>query len=350
MSVARRIVFPILWLVLTTVIAVALVKLAFFSSNAASGDALEPTGEVGMSTVIAERGSIASSTTLTGTLTRDAGTAITAPREGVINHVWVKDGDDVTVGTKLFQIRYQEEETVTTEPVTDPDTGEIIQPAGEEVRTRERYVTVSSESSGTLTAFTARVDDPVERAASLGTVSPGTFSAHADLSPQQQLQFLDTTLNAKVTIEGVGSDIECGALRVGEKEKSESDPGNEQPIDPMLDEPQQESFASLTCPIPAGTRVVPGLKAEITIDHGTVEDVIVVPTTAVLGNLADGQVFVVDPATGAPTPISVELGLRGEGYVEIKSGLEEGTEILQFAPGVPADEFGTPEFVDEGQW
>ena len=47
MSVARRWVFPIIWMVIFAVIGAALVKIAFFPDSTASGsDGLEPTGQV----------------------------------------------------------------------------------------------------------------------------------------------------------------------------------------------------------------------------------------------------------------------------------------------------------------
>ena len=67
------------------------------------------------------------------------------------------------------------------------------------------------------------------------------------------------------------------------------------------------------------------------IDAGRAEDVLVVPVTAVRGLVGKGTVWVVDG--GKPTPTEVTLGLSDGKVVEIKKGLEEGDEILEFVPG-----------------
>ena len=79
---------------------------------------------------------------------------------------------------------------------------------------------------------------------------------------------------------------------------------------------------------------MPGLSALIHIDTGSVTGVLAVPTTAVIDQITHGSVYAQDPQTLEMTEIQVELGLQGDGLVEIKSGLTEGQEILEFAPGV----------------
>jgi multidrug efflux pump subunit AcrA (membrane-fusion protein) len=41
-----------------------------------------------------------------------------------------------------------------------------------------------------------------------------------------------------------------------------------------------------------------------------------------------GTVMIKDPATGQPSPKEVEIGVEGSDFIEIKSGLEEGAEVL----------------------
>jgi RND family efflux transporter MFP subunit len=46
-----------------------------------------------------------------------------------------------------------------------------------------------------------------------------------------------------------------------------------------------------------------------------------------------GTVMVKDPKTGEPTPKEVEIGIEGAEFIEIKSGLEEGEEVLMMNGG-----------------
>lgn len=46
-----------------------------------------------------------------------------------------------------------------------------------------------------------------------------------------------------------------------------------------------------------------------------------------------GQVMVKDPASGEPTPKEVEIGIEGSEFVEIKSGLAAGDEVLMMLGG-----------------
>ena len=79
---------------------------------------------------------------------------------------------------------------------------------------------------------------------------------------------------------------------------------------------------------------MPGLKAPITINLGSRDGVLAVPTTAVIGEGKSATVYAPSADGGEPTEIPVELGLRDGELIEVISGLEEGQEILEVAPGV----------------
>jgi hypothetical protein len=74
------------------------------------------------------------------------------------------------------------------------------------------------------------------------------------------------------------------------------------------------------------------------------ENVLVVPITAVQGSVQQGNVWVVGP-DGAEEQRSVALGLTDGDQIEVREGLTEGEQVLQFVP-VPDDTVG--EFVPGG--
>lgn len=87
---------------------------------------------------------------------------------------------------------------------------------------------------------------------------------------------------------------------------------------------------------PAGHDVKPGMTANLTIQTGTRDGVVVVPTRAIRDN--NGQRYVRILENKTPRDTNVELGLRGdEGRAEIVSGLSEGQIVI--VSEVSADEY-----------
>jgi multidrug efflux pump subunit AcrA (membrane-fusion protein) len=75
--------------------------------------------------------------------------------------------------------------------------------------------------------------------------------------------------------------------------------------------------------------------ATVRVQAGVVENVLVVPVTAVQGTVQQGKVWVVG-ADGAQEERAVTLGLTDGEQVEVRGGLAEGDQVLQFVP-VPDD-------------
>ena len=67
---------------------------------------------------------------------------------------------------------------------------------------------------------------------------------------------------------------------------------------------------------------------------------LVVPVTAVQGSVQQGNVWVVG-ADGAQEERAVVLGLTDGDQVEVREGLAEGDQVLQFVP-VPDDTVPVP--------
>jgi len=74
-----------------------------------------------------------------------------------------------------------------------------------------------------------------------------------------------------------------------------------------------------------GTRFLPGLNASCEFLVEEVEDALYLPRRAVEMVGAGAQVKAMKD--GVPTPVPVEVGLKGDEYTQILSGLEEGAEV-----------------------
>jgi multidrug efflux pump subunit AcrA (membrane-fusion protein) len=395
MAVLRRYVVPVIWMLLLGVIALALAKMAFFPSADANAtqDPVVPGAEFDeYALVAAETGDISSTLELSGTVEADEGDPLKATTSGEVNKIWRHDGDAVTKGERVLQVRYPVEPDPLPETATEPASGAgdadgaagdaaggadgegdadgdaagaadgasagaadgsaadaaAQQPAPTSSAIEYRYVNLVASASGTLTDMEVQEQDELAKGDVVATLSPGTYSIRADLTPEQQLSLLDVELEATATVPTTQDPVACTAPSIDEDEPGA---GTEQlaaeaPADPAEEalsidgEPAETggdtSLAQLTCPVPADVKVVPGLEVEVTVALGSRSDVLTVPTTAVEGEASTGTVYVLDEETGEPAPVEVELGLRQDGRVEITGGLEDGQEILEFVPGVDA--------------
>jgi hypothetical protein len=168
----------------------------------------------------------------------------------------------------------------------------------------------------------------------LATVSPGTLSVSAPLTQGDQLRLLAAPTAATVAVQGGPAPFACSALAIGVPENdTPSDPAPPDPYAPPLDPNTQPTGAIARCSIPPGTVVEAGLAA----------GVLVVPVTAVEGAVATGNVWVVGAEGTEPVLTEVVLGLTDGFMVEIKEGLTEGVQILEFVPNsepLPGTDFG----------
>lgn len=356
MAALRRYVFPLFWMLILGIIAISLARLAFFpgDSSAAQEDPISPSADFDQyATAAVSRADISSELVLPATVVPDAGTPLTATAAGEINEVWVKEGDEVQEGTKILQVRAPVEadpvEVAATVEGTDGDedgtqSAEVAAPAAPATSAPQeyRYLTLVADGRGIVRDLTAVEWGTVSVGDTVATLSPGTYSVTADLTPEQQLSLLDVDIEATATLPSLTDPIACSRPAVTEDDPSADDdqaPSSEDAsieVDPMTGEEitPETTSAQLSCAVPDGTRVVSGLTGEVSVALGTAEGVLTVPTTAVEGAGEAGTVYTLDEATGEPTPHEVELGLRGDGVVEVRTGLEEGQEVLQYVPGV----------------
>jgi multidrug efflux pump subunit AcrA (membrane-fusion protein) len=358
METVRRIVFPIIWMVIFLVIALALGKLAFFSSSDAqepSDGGASPTADYDeYATVAAETGDIDSSLTLDGQVQADDSAPLLATHAGEINKVWARNGDTVTKGQQILQVREEAEPEESDEPGPDADGGDedgsdTPTPADRPQAPSYHYYTLVASKNGTVKELEALEGQSLELGDTVAQLSPDTYSIVADVTPEQQLQMLgkdgkvSKDLKASADLPTTKDPVECSAPKIDEKSEKDLEGEDPEPTgeyDDMTGEEVMDSpaAAQLRCPVAEGTTIVPGLSVPVTVDLGDAKDVVTVPTTAVEGDLDKGTVYTLDEDSGEPTKKDVTLGLRGEDVVEVTDGLKEGDEILQFVPGVQNDE------------
>ncbi|WP_010533052.1 efflux RND transporter periplasmic adaptor subunit [Brachybacterium squillarum] len=348
MNIIRRYVFPILWLAIFAVIALALGRMAFFSNSDAAAeegdDGAVPVAEVEEYTTVAVTpGDITSVLELDGTVQADEGESILANHEGEINKIWVSEGDRIEEGARVLQVRVEQEPEAAAAEVDE--NGEPV--ASEEDEEPEyRYYTLEAKDSGTVEDLSVMEGQTLSVGDEVGSLSPGTYAIVADLTPEQQLSLLDVESEATAVLPTAEDPITCEDTTIDEQAgdtggSSSSAATGE--VDPETGEAvggggTGSSSAQLRCPIPADVDIVPGLTVDVSIDLGSKTDVLTLPTTAVEGELNDGGVYVLDEETGEPVRQDVTLGLRGDGLVEITGGLDEGAQVLEYVPGVDSEE------------
>jgi multidrug efflux pump subunit AcrA (membrane-fusion protein) len=86
------------------------------------------------------------------------------------------------------------------------------------------------------------------------------------------------------------------------------------------------------------------MAATMRVQAGVAENVLVVPITAVQGSVQTGNVWVLAP-DGTQEERAVTLGLTDGDMIEVREGLAEGDQVMQFVP-VPDD---TPVDPNTGQ-
>lgn len=361
-------IFQLIWLFIALLIAIALLKLAFFSAT--SSDASEPTGSLETPVVAVERSTIENTFVVPGSVAADNGVPIRATEQGTITVVHASNGATVARGDLLFEVR---EQTGETDPQIidegDPEAG--IAPTYADPEPIYAYHTVTAPASGTLSGFTPLPKMSVSIGEEVGQIGPGTFTVVADLTAAMQYRMLDQPASATVTISGGPAPFACSSLEIGAP--VEQDTAGQSSVDPNEYDPyaydsggydsggydsgqsgQSSGTSNVTgqirCAVPEGESVFAGLNAEIEVVAGVAEDVLVVPVTAVRGDYATGIVYLPSADStvgGEPTELTVELGLTDGEYIEIVSGLEESQSVLEYVPSeVPLyDEYA---MYDEG--
>jgi multidrug efflux pump subunit AcrA (membrane-fusion protein) len=362
-QVFRRVVLPILYLVVLLVIAVSLAWLAFAPSGEAGADDEFPTGELLGTETVVERGSIEASLEADGTIAIADPVAAKPGHDGTVNHIWVRPGMVVEEGDDLFQIMAEEL------PDEAPDAGapdgsqdaEDAEPAPAP-EPRRTYHTVTAPADGTVGSFDLHVGDDLAKGTEALTVTPRTYSATADIEPVELYRLGDLPDTAQIIIDQGPAPFDCTSLSLleagapptgGGGAAGGGDTGGDAAGDAdmtgddglgMGDDGMDAGAAGdtgsgttqLRCGIPDDVEVYNGLTMRMIVDVGSADDVLTVPVTAVRGMGEDASVWV-PGETGEPEERSVTIGMSDGTRAEVVSGLEEGESILEYVPGTEPD-------------
>jgi uncharacterized membrane protein YgcG len=338
-GVARKWVFPVIRIILIAVIAVALGKLAFFPDKPAEADPAVPTGALVEPTVAVARGTITNDVVLDATVSADPAVPVKSTAAGAVDEVFAAVGASIAAGDVVFDVKVEIER----------DPGETVDAEGKPLPAIFRYEQVLAPISGTLSSLGVIPGQTVTIGEAAGQMAPPTYSVSGSLQPAQQYRLVSQPTEASVAITGGPAPFTCTGLSIRTPLAGASDGGSGGTGGVTGGATDggggaggggaSGSTTTVSCPVPDGVTVFPGLAAQLTIAGGKAENVLVVPTTAVRGAAQTGAVWVVT-ADGANEERAVGLGLSDGSTVEITGGLAEGDTVLQFAPGaaaVPAD-------------
>ena len=281
MGVTRRIVFPIIRLVLWAVIAVALVKIAFTGADVTTTDtSLQPTGAIVEPTVQVETGTVTNAVTMQASVVADPAVVVKATLAGTVSKLLAADGAVVAVGTPILEIRQETPQ----DPVvkTDPETGEQTTT---ERKPKVVVETVKAPVAGTLSLPTLKdqevsVGDEVGQ----GRARHAVGQRHADARPA-------VPAGRRADAGQRHPERRTGAVRL-HRPAGRRGADHAAPTRPATARTPSSS-GTVSCAIPAGVTAFPGLGATVEITNGSVDDVVVVPISAVQGTVQKGNVWVV---------------------------------------------------------
>jgi macrolide-specific efflux system membrane fusion protein len=317
MSVARKWVFPIVWVVVLAAIAVALVKIAFFGTSTAGAGGDVPTGGVVDPQVPVSIGTVSNEVILSGIVKADDAVPVKASYSGEIIVVDVRVGTVVEKGQRLAVVK------------------------GFDSAGRVVNVAIKAGVAGTVSSFSLVVNQQTTAGTVVAQIAPPGFYITASVQPVERYRLLGAPEEAMVTVAGGPAPFLCTGLRIRTPLAGSGTGGEDPGVDPGAG-----SGTVARCVVPADVTVFPDLTAQLSISAGLAENVLVVPVTAVLGSAESGVVYVVvDEETGETEERPVTLGLSDGINVEVIDGLTEGEIVMQFVPGAPG---GDPGIIDPG--
>jgi biotin carboxyl carrier protein len=305
----RTWVLPMLKIGVAAIIAIALVKLAFFPSGEPAVAEGPMAGAMFDEPVaMVERGSIENAVSIDGTVVPVEAVPIRSTQSGMVSRVYYDDGLEVAEGEVLFTVR------VESEPEPDAE-GNLGEPSA-------AIWSMRAPATGTLVGFDLLAGQMIDLAGEAGAVQPPQHLVRASVGAADQYRLTSLPESATVTIDSGPAPFECADVAIRQ---------------PTGEEAATGASATLTCAVPDDVRVFVGLSTKLELAAGSASDVLVLPTTAVLGSADAGIVYRPtvgsDGTPGEPEEVRIELGISDGTSVEVRAGLSEGDEVLQFVPG-----------------
>jgi hypothetical protein len=390
MRIFRRVIMPVAWLALFTVIAAALVKIAFIDGMRPGPAVAGPAAEVTIPVVQASRATVTNTVQVAATIQSDAAAGVRSTAAGKVTHIFLSPGAKVASGDRLYQVRAEApvvpESAVAVETTTAEGQpgGQAAQPARS--RPAYTYTDVLAPASGVLETLTVLLDQQVGVGEVTGTVNPGTYTISGSVDAAQQYRLLSKPASAEISVVGGPAPFTCPAVvlksiagdttgNLGDGRGVSGGAGMSVPFASAIPggggaaEQGGTPTGTISCAVPSGVEVFAGLGATMRVTAGQATDVITVPLTSVQGSVTEGSVWLAPagagtgpaagvPAEGAPAggPAAepqerkVRLGLNDGSVVEIVSGLAEGEAVLEFIPGAPAQAQPGQQFAGPGSY
>jgi len=325
---------------------VGIVGAGVFWSRSTSGSQARPTTE----TVMVAKGTVAPELAVTGVMAADE-RLVNAAGSGRVAEVFVKEGDKVVAGQKLVRLdgitaqqdvniawanlksaraRLQElkDKPATTSEIASQDAA--VAKAGADYQKADESrdsLVLTSPIEGTVIDLGTSVGEQVGSAGSGGSSGGGTTGSSgglitvADLTRLYISAAIDQADISKVTV-GQPAKISLDALP-GKEFK-----GAVTAIDQMAVTNQNVVTYTVHLSVeqldPAARL---GMTADITVDLGKKNDVLVVPNVVIRGN-GDGKT-VTKMIDGQATQVTVEVGASDADNTEITSGLSVGDKVVQ---------------------
>lgn len=310
------------------VIAIALVKFAFFPSTAAdSAQSLDPSANYGHMTVTPVRGDIANTVTAKGSIEQDPATTVKATGEGVVSYLYTGDGAAITTGEPILELK---KEIQGRDTQTVDEEGTVTTTPG---RPTYEYTTVYANASGTL-HLTALLGQQFSIGDAVATIQPSTYSAVAALNAEQLYRIQNAPSEATLSITNGPAPFTCTGLQIVTPQSAKTN-GNDKSTDSAS--AASSSSTRAKCPVPADQTVFPGLQVTMDIVAGQSSDVLTLPISAVEGRFQSGYVYVPGADGADPVKTAITIGLTDGKVVEVVDGIDEDQEVLEFIPTAKTD-------------
>jgi membrane fusion protein, macrolide-specific efflux system len=262
--------------------------------------------------------------TASGTVQSSFSASATFGAAGTVTEINVKVGDTVTKGQQLAKLDPTQAQLQVDIAQDNLDTAALKGTATTAYRQAELALkqaqdtlagtTLTAPGDGTITSITGSVGQKVGSNAASGfavVTDLKNLVLHANVS-ESDVSKLKADQAATVTVNAMqGQPIQA---KVAQVDLTPTTSNNVVQYGVTL---------SLTAP-PAGLR--PGQSASVEVTVAAATNVLAVPAAAV--QTANGQSTVQVMENGAETRKTVEVGVRGDQYVEIKSGLTAGEQVV----------------------
>ncbi|OCA94584.1 efflux RND transporter periplasmic adaptor subunit [Actinobaculum suis] len=337
----RTLIFQILKIIIAAVIAVALVKFAFFP-NQEKAPPVVAQGKFTNPTVSAYTADIDNTLKLDARVLRDESRPVKATESGKVTHFYVNSGAEVSEGQNILQLTQTNVEQVEVEVPVPGDPDDPYAALGSttqlQERTTEKYINIKAPAAGKLNLDVLQGQE-VQLGEVIGQIVPATFHAEVSITPDQLYGLEQLPGEATVAIKDGPAPFTCTGLQTitASAGSSSGVPG----LGPTQGGSGKEATGSspqLRCAIPAEQQVYDGISAKLEIAGQNATGVLVVPVSAVEGRYREGVVYIPGPEGKKPEKRTVGLGITDGKIIQITSGLEEGEEILQFVPSVEENE------------